>query len=153
MNQNDDFKAKDGLPHSHLLKSWSHMELVDGQPVSDENLPFRRGSLIRIKKSPRPDKIPDDAIAMFIDYSLATYKVIQNDLLERPAELTPAQPNNFIGEMQPILGNTLSVRSYAVQKIVQYRTRVLFGERMVEWLNSQPEKFGDNFIKISTFDE
>ena len=112
-----------GLEDEGFVKNaagWFRFERTGQMIVEDENLPFCRGMMIQIVKSPSPDKVPDGSMAMFLDYNKATYKV--HDLI---------------------------VKGVVHEQQVQYNMKVLYNEKVVELFNARLEEMGSNYIKAS----
>lgn len=112
---------------SKPFKGW--VELSKEEVVSTK-APWRKGSLIQIHKSPAPGKIPDNSVAMLLDYNFVKYKV------------TPPKPGPiFKSENEPIAEDghykTLEEKDY-----FQHKLTVLFQERIVD-LYSQ--ELGEHF--------
>lgn len=127
-----------------VMRGWLKMELVGKKSIPDESLPFRRGSLIRIKKSPRPDKIPDNAIAMFIDYNWSTFKILKPEIRHVVQDQTITATCVTLGDV-----TSDDQKAQEMTQQVQYRMKVLFDEKVVEIFNTQPEELGENYIHIS----
>lgn len=125
------------------LKGWVRMRLVNNHRIEDSSLPFERGALIQIVKSPSPSSIPDGSIAMFLDYNYSTYKVDPPKILVCQEEAATEE-----SQMDIDTSYTADVEKNTLER-VQYKMKVLYNEKVVELFNAKPGELGENYIPIT----
>lgn len=92
-------------------------------PKSETKLPWRKGTLLNVRSSPAPSKVPDNSVVMFLDYSCTSYDITDFSLRVNSAETQSIKTGNekdsdFIQHCVTVLCN---------EQIVDLFSQELFG--------------------------